>query len=823
MWGTMTTLLPWCFFSDAERSVYLADMTGDGLSDIVRITHNSVCYWPNLGYGRFGEKVLMANPPLLDAPDRFNPARIRLTDIDGTGTTDIVYLNAGEVAYYKNQAGNTWSDKYAINAFPAIDNLSQVSVTDLMGNGTSCLVWSSPLPQAQPQLRFVELTSGIKPYLLTSFENGLGRKVSLQYSPSTKFFMQDKVAGKPWITRLPFPVQVLERVEDHEQVSDTKLISRYAYHHGHYDVYEREFRGFGMVEQWDTESLADTDEGYQPPVYTKSWFHTGVYNKRDSISALFAQEYFSGDTQAWQLPDTEIPEDLTPEEEREACRALRGQLLRSEVYAQDGTAKEAMPYLVEEKNMTVKLIQPKGVNKHAVFLPVGNEALSYHYERNADDPRIAHSVTLNTDDYGNVLDAFQIAYPRRDASATAEQQALTVVYTRAAYINQSSTDLQLIGVPCENKVYELGGFTNAGQPLTREELQTAIDEATEIDYTATLSGNVEKRCFQHQKNFFYDEALTGSLALGEIASHALPYKSLTADLTEDVLAMVDTTEDKYTLEHLSAAGYVFEAGADGKPGTWYIPSEVITFDELSFYLPIAQTDAFGNTTLMAYDVYDLMLNSTTDALGNSSTADIDYRLLQVNKLTDPNGNSQEVGFDTMGMVRAVALIGASGEGDTLADPTMQYSYDLDAWTREQQPANGHVQMRLEHGESNTGWMESYEYTGGWGNLVMTKVQAEDGDALQIAGDGSVTTVATTNRWVGNGRTVFNNKGKVVRQYEPYFSTTHAYEAESALTQHGVSPVLYYDPVGRNIRTEMPDGTFTKVEFDPWQQKQLRRQ
>ncbi|WP_421921236.1 SpvB/TcaC N-terminal domain-containing protein [Marinifilum sp.] len=814
-------MAPVVLFSDAKNSVYLTDMTGDGLSDIVRITHNSVCYWPNMGYGRFGEKVLMANPPLLDAPDRFNPSRVLLTDVDGTGTTDIIYLDALQVTYSKNQAGNSWSDAFHISAFPTIDNLSQVSVTDLMGNGTSCLVWSSPLQHHQHHLLFVELTSGVKPYLLTQFENNMGRKVSLQYAPSSKFFMQDKLAGKPWITRLPFPVQVLERVEDHEQVSDTKLVSLYAYHHGHYDVHEREFRGFGMVEQWDTEHLIDSysqeSDYHQDPVYTKSWFHNGAYDNREAISTQFVQEYFSVDNDSWELADSVLPSGLTFEEEREACRALRGQLLRSEIYGQDASAVEDIPYLVEEKNMTVKLLQPKGENKHAVFLPINNEAISYHYERDADDPRIAHSVTLNTDEYGNVLEAFNIAYPRRDTNATNEQKSLKVVCTQNSYINRSETNLQIIGVPYESKQLEFTGLVYNDEPFSKESLQAALDFATEINFSASPSSGLEKRCFQHQKSFFYDEALTDSLPLGEIASHALLYKSLNADLTEDLLNSLDAAGDKYTIDRLSnEAAYVFEPGANGKPGVWWIPSEVISFDPLAFYLPKTQSDVFGNSTQMYYDNYKLLLTETIDALGYKSTAEVDYRVLQVKKLTDPNGNSQELAFDTLGMVSAVALVGSRGEGDTLSDPSMKYSYDLNAWLSDQKPAQGHVELRVKHGTGNTGWMESYEYTGGWGNLVMTKVQAEDGDAMQIT-DGHVETVYTTNRWVGTGRTVYNNKGEVVRQYEPYFSTTHEYEDEEVLVQHGVGPVLHYDALGRNIKTDLPDGTLTKVEFTPWEQ------
>ena len=61
------------------------------------------------------------------------------------------------------------------------------------------------------------------------------------------------------MTRLPFPVQVVERVEAIDWIGRSRLVTRYAYHHGYYDAYEREFRGFGMVEQWDTEEFrADT-------------------------------------------------------------------------------------------------------------------------------------------------------------------------------------------------------------------------------------------------------------------------------------------------------------------------------------------------------------------------------------------------------------------------------------------------------------------------------------------------------------------------------------------------------------------------------------
>jgi hypothetical protein len=83
---------PRLIFADGTQSIYLADMCGDGLTDLVRIRNGQVCYWPNLGYGRFGGKVTMDNAPWFDLPDQFDQKRIRLADIDGSGTNDIIYL-----------------------------------------------------------------------------------------------------------------------------------------------------------------------------------------------------------------------------------------------------------------------------------------------------------------------------------------------------------------------------------------------------------------------------------------------------------------------------------------------------------------------------------------------------------------------------------------------------------------------------------------------------------------------------------------------------------------------------------------------------------
>ena len=205
---------PAIVFADINQTVFVADMSGDGLADIVRIRNGEVCYWPNLGYGRFGAKVAMDHAPWFDAPDLFEPRRVRLADIDGSGTTDIIYLAASGVRLYFNQSGNGWSDARALPVFPAVDDVSTIQALDLLGNGTACLVWTSPLPgDARAPMRYVDLMGGQKPHLLIRTVNNLGAETRIQYAPSTKFYLADKRAGRPWITRLPFPVHVVERVE----------------------------------------------------------------------------------------------------------------------------------------------------------------------------------------------------------------------------------------------------------------------------------------------------------------------------------------------------------------------------------------------------------------------------------------------------------------------------------------------------------------------------------------------------------------------------------------------------------------------------------
>lgn len=953
---------PRIVFADGTQSIYLADMSGDGLTDIARIRNGEVCYWPNLGYGRFGAKVTMDNAPWFDPPDQFDHKRIRLADIDGSGTTDIIYLHRDGVRLYFNQSGNSWSQPQTLKVFPRIDDLVSIVPIDLLGNGTACLVWSSPLPgDSRWSMRYVNLMGGNKPHLLVKTINNLGAETHVDYAPSTKFYLLDKREGTPWITRLPFPVHVVERVKTYDHISRNHFVTRYAYHHGYFDGEEREFRGFGMVEQWDTAqfaALADGDvpadnfdaESHVPPVHTKTWFHTGIYLGREHVSDFFAGllnatdlgEYFrepgqtDAEAQALLLPDTMLPTGMSLEEEREACRALKGAMLRQEVYAEDADPRATpeqierarTPYTVTEQNFTIRALQPRGANRHAVFFTHAREAISYHYERNPADPRIQHALTLEVDDYGNVQKQAAIGYGRRtqirvidnhgnvqlvpnpnltglQVGDQAKQSTPLLTYTENRVTNAiDSPDTYRNPLPCEVLTFELTGYAASGpdgrfqasdllqpDPATPGRLRHTFT-APQVEYEATAAGNQRRRPIEWLRTLYRRDNLSGLLPLGRMESLALAGESYRLAFTPGLLAQVfqrphagqppeallPNLTDVLAGQAGNRGGYLQSQTlkADGRfPASdpddhWWICSGQTFFSTNSadsaavelvrarqhFFLPRRYRDPFGQNAFVAFDANDLLMVETRDALGNRVSVDVnDYRVLQPRLVSDPNRNQTEVAFDTLGMVVGTAVMGkplpALAEGDTLsgfvADLTQaqldafvekpreasalanesmatqfvhdllgnastRIVYDLTRYMRLGEPPFAATIAREIHisglpQDQKSKLQLSFSYSDGFGREIQKKIQAEPGPLVE---GGPV----VNSRWVGSGWTIFNNKGKPVRQYEPFFSATHGFEFG---VQVGVSPVLFYDPAERVIATLHPNHTYEKVVFSPWQQ------
>jgi hypothetical protein len=419
------------------------------------------------------------------------------------------------------------------------------------------------------------------------------------------------------------------------------------------------------------------------------------------------------DAQARQLllDDTVLPDGLTAEEEREACRALKGSMLRQEVYALDGTEEEQHPYTVAEQNFTIRRLQPQAGNRHAVFFTHAREAISSHYEHNPADPRLSHALTIEVDEFGNVLKSAAVGYGRRqpDLTLSAEDQAkqteIHITYTENRVTNPiTENDDYRTPLPCESRTYELTGLVLPADRnrFSLAEMLTARTGAAPIAYEQSpTAGVLQKRLIEHVRTRYRPDDLgvaqndpLALLPLGTAERLALPGESYKLAFTPGLLNQTYVRSGQKLLPANPAD--VLEGGGPDRGGyvdldgdaNWWIPSGRIFFSPSSadtsaqefaharqyFFLPHRyrdpfHTDQLSTETIVAYDDHRLLVVETHDPLDNTVRAQNDYRVLAPRLMTDPNGNRSEVAFDALGMVVATAVKGKVGQnlGDLLED------------------------------------------------------------------------------------------------------------------------------------------------------------
>ena len=914
---------PAVIFNDLEQKIFLADMTGDGMKDIVRARNGEVCYWANMGYGKFGAKVLMGNAPWFDTPDLFNPEYLQFEDISGTGATDLIYFGKKHFKAYLNLSGNAWSEVQEIDPFFPINRNTKITVTDLLGNGTSAIVWSSDLPaDSHAPMRYIDLMGGKKPHLLTGYRNNLGKEVSIEYKSSTHFYLKDKKAGNPWLTKLAFPVQVVSKLTIEEKITKVRFTSEYSYHHGYYDTKEREFRGFGRVEQIDSEAfeewsknnkgnyLAPDERLYQAPVLTKTWFHTGVFLEKERLLHQFEKEYWYAlfdkkypcerhgfeepqlqDAQlieATNILDKSLIENLSAADWQEALRACKGMMLRQEVFALDAKEgdeeswkKQYKPYSVATHNCQIQLLQPQEENRFAVFQVLESENLQLQYERNEKDPRITHTLHTKMDEYGNILETASVVYPRQivkenlPVAAQVAQQKTQITFSKNIFTNDVITPAaHRLRMPAETAVFELSTIPKKGKWYELTDFEKILERASPIAFFEEAQNNIpQQRKIQHQKIVYYQNDFSDALPYQQLSSNGLVHETYQLAYTPELLDHV--FDDKISdLEVLRKEGGYIKLEDEN----WWVASgkaiyrkagETVADVQSRFQQPIAFADAFGNfTKLDYYKDYYLKVAQTEDAVGNIAAFErFNFRNLEAERMRDTNDNLLAITYDELGMVQASAKLGKDLDGDGIAEldkadnlegagkkweleqaaiqaffqsenstelmaqaqillgnATVRFVYDWEAFQREGLPvAVAKIQRAIHTAHLPKAEISplqiNFEYSDGMGNVAMEKKQATPGLAKIINANGELQEVDTqTNlRWIGTGRTILNNKGNPVKQYEPYFSVTHQYETNAQLVEIGVTPILQYDALNRLVRTDFPDGTFSKDIFDAWQQ------
>lgn len=250
--------------SFSKDRLRLIDINGDGLMDVVHITANSLRYKKYLGYGKWSAWISM-NVPGIDQFPLSTSAQF--ADVNGDGMADMVAFLGTSLVYFVNKNGRAFDTGKKLQAFQGIDipdsTQTSIRIVDINGNGSRDIVWIN----SSGKVTYLELF-GKRPNLMTEISNGIGQRINVAYGSSVNFYLRDmtcdpakdKACAGPWQNKMPMAFPVVTQITTWASHSDkpesqtaptskeAPRTQRIYYHNGFYDGNEKKFRGFRKVE-----------------------------------------------------------------------------------------------------------------------------------------------------------------------------------------------------------------------------------------------------------------------------------------------------------------------------------------------------------------------------------------------------------------------------------------------------------------------------------------------------------------------------------------------------------------------------------------------
>ncbi|TPG61558.1 SpvB/TcaC N-terminal domain-containing protein [Ewingella americana] len=911
--------------SDARQLIAFSDILGSGQQHWVTVSAAGVTCWPNLGHGNFGQPLTLAG--FTQPRETFNPRRVYLADIDGTGADDILYLQNSAVVIYRNQSGNGFADPVTL-PLPAgvhFDDTCLLQIADVQGTGTLSLILT--VPHSQPQHWCYPLTPD-KPGLLHAANNNMGAHHQLHYRSSAQFWLDEKAqASPPKASYLPFPLHLLWKSRLLDEVTGNEITHETRYLHGVWDGKEREFRGFAKLEQIDSDTLStDTSLETTPPSSVHSWFATGLADVDD----LLAAEFWRSDTQAFpdfihrfthfdatQAQDVAFT-PATDDERYWLNRALRGKLLRTELYGLDGSAQQSIPYSVSESRYQVRLIPSADASCPVVFAS-SLETRDYHYERITQDPQCSQTVLLAQDAFGSVLHSVSINYPRRTKPAASpypatlpatlfassydeQQQLLRLTQQQASWHHLTEGENWHLGLPYQQRsnlfTYPASNVPTKG--LSLESLLAAD----------SLIANSKPCIFGGQQQVWYTDGPAKNSQVLPTAQALVAFTD-SAVLDDVSLSAYDGVLSAAELNSkLQSAGYrssarLFNRGTE--TAVWCVRQGLTDHGTATqFWQPQAQwnTELTGKTQF-SWDTHFCVMTKIVDAAGFVIQASYDYRFLAPTRLTDLNDNQHFAQMDAVGRVTSVRSWGTeAGKTAGYATPETQpftqpanidaalalgkgipvaqcLVYVPDSWMQvisasqlnAQMKDNGVLWQSLLAAHAVTEdervcalgyqrWAQSHTvpaalqtlldsasrqpphgltittdrydsdpaqqlrqqilFSDGFGRALQTAVRHENGMAWQRSSSGSLVVAngvpaetSSDNRWVVSGRSEYDNKGLLIRSYQPYFLNDWRYVSDDSARLEMYADSHYYDPLDREYTVITAKGYQRHIHYYPW--------
>ena len=657
----------------ATELVAFSDLLGSGQQHLVRIRHNEIKCWPNLGRGRFGKGFVFAQLPFAYA--QFDASRVLLTDLDGSGAADLLYLETDRALIFINRSGNGFHSEPSVLRWPEgikHDRDCHVTTADLQGLGCSSLILTVNHP-TQRHWRYDFVTE--KPYLLTTTHNNMGATGKLSYRSSAQEWLDEKrqlsLNNRPQTCGLPFPLHLVSQQQQLDLISGNPSTQRFQYRDGFYDATERKFQGFGLLLETDTEA------GHSAALLRKSWFHTGktLDMPRDGYYTVDAEAHPLGNTLLSQLTRDNTEERVldTPSAStlNQMRLALSGVRLREELFAAEDPK---VPYSVSQQRYQVRQLQTPG---SMLVLPL--ESITYRYEREPSDPACQHTINLRWDRYGSLEHAVTVDYARRknasDAPPFSEphqqtwwrdthdpaQHSFYISETRAQFIHLDAPQRWHLHLPYRQRSNALVLAKNTLSP-ERLSYEHLIRHGAENP----LGPNAQRVLSNQSVQYYCLAQSTSPLPAGQASFQALADHQEIAELDAQALSAYDDVPDMpgaapFDLNQTLAREHyhrmpLFLPEADS---VWSIKQGFARYASAQdFYRAILLRPSESHaSTMVKYDRYGCKMASIITGDGCTTQVLHDYRLLLPVHITDAQGNVEQARYDAFGQLQVTSHYG----------------------------------------------------------------------------------------------------------------------------------------------------------------------
>ena len=751
-------------FSDPD--VKLADMNGDGVTDIVRVRKGDIRYWPGRGNGFWGTGkrddcpggtfganrhiTMTTSPQYSDVSGE----SLRLDDVNGDGLSDLVQVRFTDVDVWLNVDGSGWTQRHIIAGTPASPSFAnRVRLVDVNGSGTRDILWGNA-----GSYRYMDLAGGERPHVLTRVDNGLGKSTALEYSTTATEMLAAEAAADPWQKRMPVSAHVVKRVieTDNNVLAGSAAgtyITEYSYRDPVFEARQREFRGFSYAEArrlGDANSPTDvtattfllgecvdeTADGTDDCAVEQRWQD----NPREALKGLpiitekrdDGATYHSGEHKTYRL--------------RTLYTGLDGRLVRHAFeQASQTVLYDVANFSLGETQVSVTTVEvePSPLEDGTGPPDPTLTQTSTFIQRMSGGVATVGSSSV-VDVYGNKRLAINEGCTSGCANGSADE------------IITKTTEPALVGGDPTGWLWRTASSKVSGNQYFLGDLQ-------EMAYVYTPQGAVAESV----------TTLANTVALDRFhAAAGAVAPTPGAASTDGLIVWVNTYDDFGNL--------IQEEGPNDR-------CRAISYEGDYLDLPISETiytGGCGNNQLVTAAMYDRGLGLVTIA-------------------TDMQGQSTKVAYDGFGRLSELTKPHPDQAGVLSPEPAVIVTYhlppDLGSPSAPAYHSIIHTKTQDGPGLSDTQYLESYSYVDGFGRTLLTLSEADPSE-----GDGG--------NWIVGGQVTFDSKGALAAKYLEYF--TNASPLSFPLATAPTSPRGHqtYDAFGRKAVTVDLDGTVTLQNF-----------